>query len=328
MENQIEIFKTKDNQTEVQVLFDQETVWLNQYQLSDLFETDRTSILKHLQNIYSTGELIEEATCAKFAQVRQEGKRNVKREVLHYNLDAILSVGYRVKSKQGTQFRQWATQRLKDYLVKGYALNQKRLKEAENKFQELKQAVKLLESVVKAKEITGDEAQGLLKVLSDYAFALDILDQYDHQTLKIEDTDNEEVFQISYTEATKAIAGLKTKFGGSNLFGNEKDDSFKSSLATIYQTFDGIDLYPSVQEKAGHLLYFVTKNHSFSDGNKRIAAFLFVWFLDRNKLLYHEENKVIDDNALVAITLMIAESKPEDKDMMVKVIINLINNRK
>jgi len=327
MKNQIEIYTTKDNQTEVQVLFEQETVWLNQYQLSDLFETDRTSILKHLQNIYNTGELVEDATCAKFAQVRQEGKRNVKREVLHYNLDAILSVGYRVNSKQGTQFRQWATQRLKDYLVKGYVINQKRLEEAESKFQELKQAVKLLESVVNTKEITGDEAQGLLKVLSDYAFALDILDQYDHQTLKISETEDKEIFKISYTEAIIAIEGLKTKFGGSNLFGNEKDDSFKSSLATIYQTFDGIDLYPSVQEKAGHLLYFVTKNHSFSDGNKRIAAFLFVWFLERNALLYHEEKKVIDDNALVALTLMIAESKPDDKDMMVKVIINLINNK-
>lgn len=327
MENQIEIYTTKDNQTEVQVLFEQETVWLNQYQLSDLFETDRTSILKHLQNIYTTGELVEDATCAKFAQVRQEGKRNVKRDVLHYNLDAILSVGYRVNSKRGTQFRQWATQRLKDYLVKGYAINQKRLKEAESKFQELKQAVKLLESVVNAKEITGDEAQGLLKVLSDYAFALDILDQYDHQTLKISETEDQEIFKISYPEAIKAIEGLKTKFGGSNLFGNEKDNSFKSSLETIYQTFDGIDLYPSVQEKAGHLLYFVTKNHSFSDGNKRIAAFLFVWFLERNALLYHEGKKVIDDNALVALTLMIAESKSDDKDMMVKVIINLINNK-
>ena len=327
MENQIEIYTTKDNQTEVQVLFEQDTVWLNQYQLSDLFETDRTSILKHLQNIYTTGELVEIATCAKFAQVRQEGKRNVKREVLHYNLDAILSVGYRVNSKQGTQFRQWATQRLKDYLVKGYAINQKRLEETESKFQELKQAVKLLESVVNTKEITGDEAQGLLKVLSDYAFALDILDQYDHQTLKISETEEKEIFKISYSEAIKAIEGLKTKFGGSNLFGNEKDDSFKSSLATIYQTFDGIDLYPSVQEKAGHLLYFVTKNHSFSDGNKRIAAFLFVWFLERNSLLYHEGKKVIDDNALVALTLMIAESKSDDKNMMVKVIINLINNK-
>lgn len=268
-----------------------------------------------------------EATVAKNATVQNEAGREVIRNIDYYNLDVIISVGYRVNSKRGTQFRQWATQRLKDYLIKGYAINEQRLKETETKFQELKQAVSLLDNIVKTKEVTGDEAQGLLKVLSDYAFALDILDQYDHQTLKIEKTDTEEVFKISYTEAKQAIEGLKTKFGGSQWFGNEKDDSFKGSLETIYQTFDSIDLYPSVQEKAGHLLYFVTKNHSFSDGNKRIAAFLFVWFLERNALLYHDGKKVIDDNALVALTLMVAESKSNDKDMMVKVIINLINNK-
>ncbi len=324
MENQIEIFKTKDNQTEVKVRFEQETVWLDAHMIASLFTVNRPAIVKHIQNIYKSDELLEVSTCSILEQVAADGKL---RKMKLYNLDIILSVGYRVNSKSATQFRQWATQRLKDYLVKGYAINEKRLEEAESKFQELKQAVKLLESVVNAKEITGDEAQGLLKVLSDYAFALDILDQYDHQTLKISETEDKEIFKISYTETIKAIEGLKTKFGGSNLFGNEKDDSFKSSLATIYQTFDGIDLYPSVQEKAGHLLYFVTKNHSFSDGNKRIAAFLFVWFLERNALLYHEGKKVIDDNALVALTLMIAESKPDDKEMMVKVIINLINNK-
>ena len=324
MENQIEIFKTKDNQTEVKVRFEQETVWLDAHMIASLFTVNRPAIVKHIQNIYKSEELLEVSTCSILEQVAADGKL---RKMKLYNLDIILSVGYRVNSKSATQFRQWATQRLKDYLVKGYAINEKRLEEAESKFQELKQAVKLLESVVNAKEITGDEAQGLLKVLSDYAFALDILDQYDHQTLKISETEDKEIFKISYTETIKAIEGLKTKFGGSNLFGNEKDDSFKSSLATIYQTFDGIDLYPSVQEKAGNLLYFVTKNHSFSDGNKRIAAFLFVWFLERNALLYHEGKKVIDDNALVALTLMIAESKPDDKEMMVKVIINLINNK-
>lgn len=251
--NKIEIYKTQDNQTEIEVRFDGETIWLNQYQIADLFETDRTSILKHIQNIYSTHELEENSTCAKFAQVRQEGKRTVKRSISHYNLDTIISVGYRVNSIRGTQFRQWATQRLRDYLVDGYAINEKRLKETENKFQELKQAVSLLDTIVKTKIVSGDEAQGLLKVLSDYAFALDILDQYDHQTLKIEETNNEEVFRISYNEAKKAIEGLKTKFGGSELFGNEKDDSFKGSLEGIYQTFDGIELYSSVEEKAAHL---------------------------------------------------------------------------
>lgn len=330
MENQIEIYTTKDNQTEVQVLFEQDTVWLSQKQMAELFGRNRVAITQHIGNIFKEDELVEQLVCKDFLHTTKHGAitgKTQEKKIKYYNLDVIISVGYRVKSKQGTQFRQWATQRLKDYLVQGYAVNQKRLKEAESKFQELKQAVKLLESVVNAKEITGDEAQGLLKVLSDYAFALDILDQYDHQTLKISETEDQEIFKISYPEAIKAIEGLKTKFGGSNLFGNEKDDSFKSSLETIYQTFDGIDLYPSVQEKAGHLLYFVTKNHSFSDGNKRIAAFLFVWFLERNALLYHEGKKVIDDNALVALTLMIAESKSDDKDMMVKVIINLINNK-
>lgn len=325
--SEIIIYQNTDNQVQIDVQFEQETLWLSQKRMAGLFDKDSDTIGLHLKNIYSEGELDEMATTEFFTVVQKEGKRNVSRTIKFYNLDAIISVGYRVNSKQGTQFRQWATQRLKDYLVKGYAINEKRLKETENKFQELKQAVRLLDNIVKTKIVTGDEAQGLLKVLSDYAFALDILDQYDHQTLKIEETDTKEVFKISYPEAKKAIEGLKTKFGGSNLFGNEKDDSFKSSLATIYQTFDGIDLYPSVQEKAGHLLYFVTKNHSFSDGNKRIAAFLFVWFLERNALLYHEGKKVIDDNALVAITLMIAESKSDDKDMMVKVIINLINNK-
>lgn len=327
MENQIEIFKTKDNQTEIQVLFDQDTVWLSQIQMASLFGQTKQNISLHINNCFKEGELERISTVKESLTVQTEGNREIKRKIDYYNLDVIISVGYRVKSKQGTQFRQWATLRLKDYLIKGYAINEKRLKETENKFQELKQAVSLLDNIVKTKIVTGDEAQGLLKVLSDYAFALDILDQYDHQTLKIAATDTKEVFKISYPEAKKAVEGLKTKFGGSNLFGNEKDESFKSSLATIYQTFDGIDLYPSVQEKAGHLLYFVTKNHSFSDGNKRIAAFLFVWFLERNALLYYEGRKIIDDNALVALTLMIAESKSDDKDMMVKVIINLINNK-
>jgi prophage maintenance system killer protein len=321
MDNQIEIFKTNDNQTEIIVQFENETVWLTQDQLVLLFQRDQSVISRHIGNVFKEGELDKKSNMQKMHIA------NSDKPVSFYNLDVIISVGYRVKSKQGTQFRQWATQRLKDYLVQGYAINEKRLQETENKFQELKQAVKLLERVVNTKDVTGDEAQGLLKVLSDYAFALDILDQYDHQTLKITNTDTDEVFKISYQEAMKAIASLKTKFGGSHLFGNEKDESFKSSLETIYQTFDSIDLYPSVQEKAAHLLYFVTKNHSFTDGNKRIAAFLFVWFLERNKLLYHKGNKIIDDNSLVALTLMIAQSKSDDKNMMVKVIINLINNK-
>lgn len=325
--NEIEIY-TNSEGIQIEVKFDGDSVWATQKQIAEIFQTTPQNITLHLKKVYEEHEIDSISTCKEYLQVQKEGKRIVKRSQLFYNIDAILSVGYRVNSKRGTQFRQWATQRLKDYLVKGYAINEKRLKETENKFQELKQAVSLLESISNTKELSGNEAQGLLKVLSDYSFALDILDQYDHQTLEIKETNNQEIFRISYKEAKSAIEGLKKKFGGSSLFGNEKDKSFQGSLVGIYQTFDSKELYPFIEEKAAHLLYFVVKNHSFSDGNKRIAAFLFVWFLERNNLLYHLGKKVIDDNALVALTLMIAESKSDDKDMMVKVITNLINNKK
>ena len=325
--NEIEIYKSPDNKIELQVNLENETVWLSQKQMAELFNKDSDTIGLHLKNIYSEQELIEKSTTEFFSVVQTEGKRKVTRNIKYFNLDAIISVGYRVNSKRGTQFRQWATERLKDYLVKGYAINKKRLAEAENRFSELKQAIHLFDKVAKAKEISGSEAQGILKVLSDFTIALDILDQYDHQTLKIKKSKSKEVFRISYQEAIKAIEGLKNKFGGSALFGNEKDKSFEGSLNGIYQTFDGKDLYPSVEEKAAHLLYFVVKNHSFTDGNKRIAAFLFVWFLDRNNLLYQQGSKIIDDNALVALTLMIAASHPDDMNMMIKVIVNLINTK-
>ena len=251
-----------------------------------------------------------------------------KKPVNYYNLDVIISVGYRVKSYRGTQFRIWANKVLKDYLTKGYAIDQKRFREQSRQLEELKQTVKLLGNVVERQALNSDEATGLLKVVTDYAYALDVLDRYDHQVLEIEDTSPKELFQITYSAAMEAIKGLKDKFGGSSLFGNEKDESFQGSLAAIYQTFGRKDLYPSVEEKAANLLYFVIKNHSFSDGNKRIAAFLFVWFLEKNGILYRADgSKKIADNALVALTLMIAESKPEEKDMMIKVVVNLINRK-
>ena len=271
--NEIEIYKSPDNKIELQVNLENETVWLSQKQMAELFNKDSDTIGLHLKNIYSEQELIEKSTTEFFSVVQTEGKRKVTGNIKYFNLDAIISVGYRVNSKRGTQFRQWATERLKDYLVKGYAINKKRLAEAENRFSELKQAIQLFGKVAKAEEISGTEAQGILKVLSDFTIALDILDQYDHQTLKIKKSKSKEVFRISYQEAIKAVEGLKNKFGGSALFGNEKDKSFEGSLNGIYQTFDGKDLYPSVEEKAAHLLYFVVKNHSFTDGNKRIAAF-------------------------------------------------------
>ena len=329
MEHQIEIYKSNKDNIEIQVQFDNETVWLNQYQLADLFNTDRTSILKHIQNIYATNELNKVATCAKFAQVRKEGNREVKRNVLYYNLDIIISVGYHVNSKQGTQFRQWATQRLKEYLVKGYVLNEKRLKELHYKYSDLQKAIKLAANAGNIENLTTTEAKGILGVIEQYAYALETLDKYDHQKLSIESEDSKiEIQKLNYEDAIHQIKVWRDIQKAGSLFGNEKDQSFKSSLDTIYQTFDNADLYPSLEEKAAHLLYFIVKNHSFSDGNKRIAAGLFIYFLDMNLRLYNElGNKRIGDNALVAITIMIAESKSEEKDMMIKLVVNLINNK-
>lgn len=324
----IEIYKSPDNKIELQVNLENDTVWLSQKQMAELFDKDSDTIGLHLKNIFQEGEVVENSTTEFFSVVQKEGNRKVSRKIKYYNLDAIISVGYRVNSKRGTQFRQWATQRLNDYLVKGFTINEKRLNEAEQRLGELKQAVGLLGKVAQREDLTGSETQGLLKVLSDFTVALDILDRYDHQQLTISRSTTKEVFRISFKEARKAIDELRQSFGGSPLFGREKDASFPGSLLAIYQTFGGKDVYPSVEEKAAQLLYFVVKNHSFADGNKRIAAFLFVWFLERNKLLYYKEQKVIDDNALVALTLMIAESNPADKEMMVKVIVNLINNKK
>lgn len=324
--NQIIIYQTPDGETSIDVTLDHDTVWLDQEKIADLFQTDRTSITKHIKNIYKASELSEEATCAKITQVQTEGERRISRKISHYNLDMIISIGYRVNSIQGTQFRIWANKILKEYLIKGYSLNEKRLQEQSQQFEALKQTVRLMGNVISTQDSSSDEATGLLKVITDYTYALDILDKYDHRTLTIEATHAQQSFIFTYEEAIKAIHGLKDKFGGSNLFGNEKDESFQSSIATIYQSFGGQELYPSIEEKAAHLLYFVVKNHSFSDGNKRIAAFLFVWFLEKNHILYREDGaKRIADNALVALTLMIAESKPDEKDIIAQVVVNLIN---
>jgi len=322
----IKIYQTDDGQTEIQVKFENETVWLSQRQMAQLFEKDTDTIGLHLKNIYQSGELEEFATAEESSVVQKEGNRQVKRKVKVYNLDAIISVGYRVNSKRGIQFRKWANKILKQYLHKGYVINNQRLKQQNEQLKELQDSVKILGSVINYKALTNDESTGLLKIISDYAYALDILDQYDYENLDIKDTSGKETYQLTYEEAIKQINLTKKVYGNSDLFGHEKDDSFKSSIATIYQTFGGVDLYPSIEEKAANLLYFIIKNHSFSDGNKRIAAFLFLYFLERNGLLFDSQgNKRIADNALVALTLMIAVSKPEEKDTMIKVIVNLIN---
>jgi prophage maintenance system killer protein len=320
------LYNSAENNIELQVSFDNETVWLNRHQLALLFNRDIKTIGKHINNVFLDGELSKKSVVANFATTAIDGKTY---QVEYYNLDVIISVGYRVNSKQGTQFRQWATQRLKDYLVKGYALNEKRLKELNYKYADLQNAIKLAANAGNSDSLSTNEAKGILKVIEEYAYALETLDKYDHQNLTIETLSSEEkIIKLHYDEAIKQIIIWRDFQKAGNLFGNEKDQSFKSSLETIYQTFDGEDLYPSIEEKAANLLYFVVKNHSFTDGNKRIAAGLFVYFLDlNNKLLNEFGNKRIGDNALVAITIMIAESKSEEKDIMTKLVVNLINNK-
>mgnify|MGYP002762316207 FL=1 len=324
MNNSIEIYRSQDGSIQLNVKLENDTVWLTQSQMAELFGVDRTSIVRHIRNIYKSEELDQNSTCAKNAQVRTEGNRSILREIPYYNLDMIISVGYRVNSKNATSFRRWATSVLKQYLIKGYAINQQiKL----DRYNELKDVVRLMSRTVGLQEkVTSEEYGGLFNVISDYVYALDTLDHYDYQSLSIQKTTKEEPFRATYENAMEAINALKEKFGGSQWFANEKDDSFKSSIGQIYQTFGGEDLYPSVEEKAAMLLYLVVKNHSFSDGNKRIAAMLFLWFLNNNHVLYAEDgHKRIADNTLVALTLMIAESRTEEKDVMVKVVVNLIN---
>lgn len=318
LNDKIVIYRTADGQTSIDVKLEDETVWLSANQMANLFDRDEKTIRKHINNVFSEGEL-EKENNTHFLRVD-----GVKQPVAFYSLDVIISVGYRVKSQRGTQFRIWANKVLKEYLVKGYAVN-KAL--TEQHYTELKQLVTVLGRTVKAQEaLTSEDALNLVEVVSDYTYALDTLDKYDYQQLAVEQTTNEVKFHATYEGAMQAIEELKEKFGGSQWFAHEKDDSFKSSIGQIYQTFGGQDLYPSVEEKAAMLLYLVTKNHSFSDGNKRIAATLFLWFMAGNGILYNPDgSKRIADNTLVALTLMIAESRTEEKDVMVKVVVNLIN---
>ena len=325
-ENKIIIYQTEDGQTQIDVRLENETVWLSQAQMVELFQTTKQNVSLHVGNVFKEGELEQSATVKEYLTVQKEGKRNVSRNVKYYNLDVIISVGYRVKSKRGTAFRIWARRVLKDYLVKGYAVNERIRKE---QIGELRQLVGMLGRTIQNQPVLStDETNALFEVVTDYTYALDTLDNYDYERLTIDKTTKKEPFHATYENAMEAISGLCKRFGGSMLFGNEKDDSFKSSIGQIYQTFGGEELYPSVEEKAAMLLYLVTKNHSFSDGNKRIAATLFLWFLNNNGILYRPDGtKRLADNTLVALTLMIAESRTEEKDVMVKVVVNLINQR-
>jgi len=319
--NNIEIYKGKDNQTHVEVTFDKDTVWLTQKQITELFQRDRTVITKHISNIFKEDELDAKSVCAFFAHTAKDGKTY---DTQYYNLDVIISVGYRVKSKQGTQFRQWATKQLKDYLVKGYAINQQRL-------EQLNQIVNVIQQSGTTDSLQLSEAKGLLDILSNYTRSFVLLNQYDSNSLKTDKLNTNITYEIKYPEAKAAITELKNqliaKKEATQLFGNEKDKSFNGTLLSIVQTFDGQYLYASIEEQAAHLLYFIIKNHAFSDGNKRIGAFMFVWFLEKNKHLFKKTGELkINDNALTALALLVAQSSPDDKELMINLICNLIAN--
>ena len=327
-EDQIVIYKDENNAIQLEVRMDGEMIWMTRQQLATLYGRDYKTISKHINNALRE-ELADEVVVAKFANTTKHGAIEGKtqtHEKEYFNLEMVTSVGYRVKSKRGVQFRKWANRVLKEYLVKGYAINERIRHE---QIGELRQLVGMLGRTLQNQSvISTDETTALFEVVTDYTYALDTLDNYDYERLAIDKTTKQEKFHATYENAMEAINGLREKFGGSALFGNEKDESFKSSIGQIYQTFGGEELYPSVEEKAAMLLYLVTKNHSFSDGNKRIAATLFLWFLNNNGILYREDgSKRLADNTLVALTLMIAESKTEEKDVMVKVVVNLINQK-
>ena len=324
--NQIEIYQTKDKQTEVEVSFQEETVWLTQKQMAELFGRDRVAVTQHLGNIFKEKELNKKSVCKDFLHTAADGKSY---KTKYYNLDVIISVGYRVKSKRGTQFRQWATQRLKDYLVKGYTLNEKRLQQVLQNMQQLEQAVKLIQQSGNSGQLNITEAKGLLDIITNYTHSFILLNQFDSNNLPDEKLNENITYEIAYSEAIKAITELKKqlvkKKEASGLFGNERDRGFESTLNSVVQTFGGEYLYKSIEEQAAHLLYFVIKNHPFTDGNKRIGAFLFVWFLEKNKHRFKKSGELkINDNALVALALLVAQSNPDDKELMIKLVVNLI----
>ncbi len=313
----VALYRAPDGKVSLDIKIEKETVWLSLNQMADLFDRDKSVVSRHLGNIFKTKELDRSSVVAFFATTAADGKTY---QVEYFNLDAIISVGYRVNSKRGTQFRIWATQVLRDHILKGYTANERRLKE-------LRQSIKLAGRVLDRHDVSSDQAKALLRVVADYERALDILDDYDHQRVRALKLPRAEAVGIGYDEVRRLIERMRKKYGGSSLFGREKDGGLRGSLSAVMQTFDGRDLYPSLEEKAAHLLYFLVKNHSFVDGNKRIAAALFLWFLEKNRLLYGPDGaKRMADAALVAITLMIAESDPGQKDVLTRLVANLIHD--
>lgn len=306
MDDEIVLFETKDNQITLSVPISGETVWLTQDQMSQLFDTARSSIAYHISNIFKENELDKDTS----VEIFDRSEKSASRPPQYYNLDVIISVGYRVKSKRGVEFRKWANSVLKQYILQGYAVNNNRINQ--------------LGEVIRIMKRTENELDGrqILTVIERYSRALDLLDSYDHQNMT-RPIGNTDIYKLSYEECREVIATMQ--YGNeSELFGKEKDDSFKGSIGNIYQSFGGQEIYPTLEEKAAHLLYFITKNHSFFDGNKRIAATMFLYFLDKNGRLFVDDKKLIDDHTLVALTIMIAESKPEEMEMMISVILNCL----
>jgi len=311
---EIIIYQSPEGGVNLDVRLEQETIWLSQKQMSKLFAKDVRTINEHIANLFNEGELEREPTIRKFRIVRREGTRNVQREIEHYNLDVVISVGYRVKSQQGVQFRQWATRVLRDHILKGYTVNASRLRD-------LNQAVKLIADTAERRDLSGDEARALLAVVGDYNRALDLLDDYDRQRVTKPETSGEVVHPLEYEEALRIVERLRDQFAESAVFGVEKDKGLASALGAVMQTVGGREVYPSLEEKAAHLLYFLVKNHAFVDGNKRIAAALFLWFLSRNGFL----NKTnLAEGTLVAMTLMIAESRPDEREILVRIVTHLL----
>jgi death-on-curing family protein len=331
-ENKIEIYQTKDNKTEIVVRFESDTFWLSLNQIAELFGRDKSQISRHLSNIFKEGELDKNQTVAKNATVQKEGEKQVERIIEFYNLDAIISVGYRVNSKQGTRFRIWATERLKNHLTKGFTINEQRLKDYQQSLTELQKTIKLIQNSVDSKQLSSKETKGFLDIITNYTHSFILLNQFDSDSLHLQKLDKNITYEIAYPEACEAIIELKKqlikKKEATTLFGNQKDQSFAGLLGNITQSFGGEYLYKTIEEQAAHLLYFTIKNHPFSDGNKRIGAFLFIWFLSKNKHHFKKSGELkINDNGLVALALLVAQSNPKEKDLMVKLIINLINEQ-
>lgn len=323
MDNQIEIYKTTDNQTEINVQFDTDTVWLNQKQMAMLFQTTVANINMHMKSIFEDGELSKDSTIKDFLIVQKEGRRNVTRQQNFYNLDAIISVGYRIKSQVATQFRQWATQRLKDYLVQGYAINEKRLAQKQQEVEYLKTGIRILNRAIGQQVIVEDST-----VLKVFAQGLSLLDAYDHQQL---DKKGKTLTEAIYPDFADYMQLIHTMYNNvkSDVFAKPKDDSFNSSINQIGQCFNGTELYPTIEEKAANLLYFITKNHSFVDGNKRIAAACFLYFLEKNKAVFNSKGiQIISNEALASLTLFIATSKTEEAEIVKQFIISILNQNK